>query len=57
MKCNPANRVPGTKYEKPSDTESAKQLQERMAKMNMERAKQDKMWTPVEPETKNAPNK
>ena len=51
MKCNPATRVPGSNYEKPCDTESAKQLQGKIAKMNAERAKQDQMWavTAVEP--------
>ena len=44
MKCNPATRVPGSNYQKPCDTESAKQLQDKIAKMNMERDKQDQMW-------------
>lgn len=45
MKCNPTTRVPGSGYQKPNDTESAKQLQERIAKLNAERAKQDAIWT------------
>ena len=44
MKCNPVNRVQGSGYEKPCNTESAKQLQDKIAKMNTERAKQDQMW-------------
>ena len=45
MKCNPVHRVQGSGYEKPSDTESTKQLQERIVKLNAERAKQDAIWT------------
>lgn len=45
MRCNPVTRVPGSGYEKPSNTESAKQLQERMGKLQAERAKQDAVWT------------
>ena len=44
MRCNPVNRVPGSGYEKQRDTESAKQIQERIAKMKMDRETQDKMW-------------
>ena len=49
MKCNPVNRVdPGNgRREKPSNTELAKQMEERIAKMNIERAKQDQIWTQV----------
>lgn len=38
------NRVQGSGYEKQRDSESAKQIQEKIAKMNMDRAKQDEMW-------------
>lgn len=44
MKCNPAARVPGSNYQKPSDTESEKLIHERIAKMKMDREKQDQMW-------------
>jgi hypothetical protein len=44
MRCNPVNRVQGSGYEKPSNVESVKQIQERIAKMNMDRAKQDQIW-------------
>lgn len=54
MRCNPVTRVPGSGYEKPSNTESAKQLQERMAKLHAERAKQDAIWT-IQPEPEQKP--
>ena len=44
MRCNPVNRVPGSGYEKQRDVESVKQIQERIAKMKMDREAQDKMW-------------
>ena len=44
MRCNPVNRVPGSGYEKQRDTESAKQIQEKIAKMKFDREQQDKMW-------------
>lgn len=36
---------PGTTCEKPKNSESTKELTERISKMQMERAKQDSMWT------------
>jgi hypothetical protein len=36
---------PGTTCEKPKNSESVKELTERISKMQMERAKQDSMWT------------
>jgi hypothetical protein len=35
---------PGTTKERTPNTETAKELQERMAALNAERAKQDQMW-------------
>ena len=36
---------PGTTCEKPKNSESTKELADRISKMQMERAKQDSMWT------------
>jgi len=41
---------PGTTKERVSNSESAKEIQERMAALNAERAKQDQMWNTTEPE-------
>jgi hypothetical protein len=39
---------PGTTKERVSNSETAKEIQERMAALNAERAKQDQMWNTVE---------
>ena len=39
---------PGTTCEKPKNSESTKELADRISKMQMERAKQDSMWTATE---------
>jgi len=39
---------PGTTKERASNSESAKEIQERMAALNAERAKQDQMWNTVD---------
>jgi hypothetical protein len=39
---------PGTTKERVSNSESAKEIQERMAALNAERAKQDQMWNTVD---------
>jgi hypothetical protein len=46
-KCGVNRWGAGTTCEKPTNTESAKELQARIAAMNQERAKQDNMWTQV----------
>ena len=43
---------PGTTCEKPKNSESVKELTERIGKMQMERAKQDAMWTTPATEVK-----
>ena len=44
MRCAINRWGPGTTKEKPCVTEATKELDARIAKMNEERAKQDKMW-------------
>jgi len=39
---------PGTTKERVSNSESAKEIQERMAALNAERARQDQMWNTVD---------
>ena len=39
---------PGTTKERVSNSETAKEIQERMAALNAERAKQDQMWNTVD---------
>ena len=39
---------PGTTKERVPDSETAKEIQERMAALNAERAKQDQMWNTVD---------
>ena len=39
---------PGTTKERVPNSETAKEIQERMAALNAERAKQDQMWNTVE---------
>ena len=39
---------PGTTKERVNNSESAKEIQERMAALNAERAKQDQMWNTVD---------
>ena len=39
---------PGTTKERIPDSETAKEIQERMAALNAERAKQDQMWNTVD---------
>jgi hypothetical protein len=55
-KCGRNRWGPGTTCEKPTNTEAAKELEERISAMTKERAKQDQMWTVQEekakPETK-----
>jgi hypothetical protein len=48
--CGVKRWGPGTTKERTPNTETAKELQERMAKLNAERAKQDQMWNKSEPE-------
>jgi hypothetical protein len=42
---------PGTRCDKPTSTENAKELETRIAQMNETRAKQDQMWTNTTVET------
>lgn len=49
MRCACNRWGPGTTCEKPTNTESSKELQERLNKMKEERGKQDTMWTETEP--------
>jgi len=54
MRCNPSARWgPGTTKEKQVDTESAKELKQRMDQMLKEREKQNAMWIQSEEITKN----
>jgi hypothetical protein len=39
---------PGTTKERIPDSETSKEIQERMAALNAERAKQDQMWNTVD---------
>lgn len=39
---------PGTTKERVSNSETAKEIQERMAALNAERARQDQMWNTVD---------
>jgi hypothetical protein len=46
MRCNPSARWgPGTTKEKQSDSESAKELKQKMEIMMKEREKQNSMWS------------
>ena len=44
MRCACNRWGPGTTCERPTNTQSSKELQERMLKMKQEREKQDSMW-------------
>ena len=44
MSCPLRKWQPGTTHERPSNTESVKELQERLAKLHKERLSQDRMW-------------
>lgn len=44
MQCAVRRWGPGTTCERPINTNAAKELQEKLAKMNQERLNQDKMW-------------
>jgi hypothetical protein len=44
MKCACNRWGPGTTCERPTNTQNAKDLQEKLAKMRSERTEQDKMW-------------
>jgi len=44
MSCPLRKWQPGTTHERPSNTESVKELQERLAKLHKERSSQDRMW-------------
>jgi hypothetical protein len=44
MQCAVRRWGPGTTCERPINSDAAKELQEKLAKMNQERLNQDKMW-------------
>jgi hypothetical protein len=44
MKCACNRWGPGTTCERPSNTAASKELQDRLALMQQERSKQDKIW-------------
>jgi hypothetical protein len=50
MKCALNRWGPGTTCERPTNSQSAKDLQDKLAKMRSERTEQDKMWE-TEPTT------
>lgn len=51
-RCGVNRWGPGTTCDRPINTESAKELRERMSAMAAERTKQDGMWTQAEPQPK-----
>ena len=52
MSCPLRKYQPGTTVERPKNTESVKELQARLASMNAERSKQDRMWEePIQPQS------
>jgi hypothetical protein len=52
MACPLRKWQPGTTVERPKNTESVKELQGRLASMNAERSKQDRMWEePAQPQS------
>jgi len=53
-RCGVNRWGPGTTCERPSNTEAAKEIQQRLAKLESERTKQDQIWTqPSSPTIKN----
>jgi hypothetical protein len=44
MKCAVNRWGPGTTCERPTNTQNAKDLQDKLAKIRSERTEQDKMW-------------
>lgn len=58
-RCGVNRWGPGTTCERPINSEAAKELQQRLASLEAERTKQDKIWTQteqVEPVIKNTSN-
>ena len=53
-RCGVNRWGPGTTCERPINTDAAKEIQQRLAKLEAERTKQDQVWTqPAEPTIKN----
>jgi hypothetical protein len=56
-RCGVNRWGPGTTCERPVNTEAAKEIQQRLALLEAQRAKQDQIWTQpsaVEPNIKNS---
>ena len=55
-RCGVNRWGPGTTCERPINTEASKEIQQRLAALEAERSKQDKIWTQSEPTIKNNSN-